>query len=617
MSWSPDGEWLSYTVVSSAGQDTLEPGWLFDTSKEGPVPMVRPVPSGTQSRASGSVYRIWATHRSRKPSVLIEQSNWLLTSPAWSPRGKSIAFGRFVPESIEPAQRVERGRLEVVIQDGLDRKRVVWSLADFELDPLARDQFSQLSCCWSPDGLYLAITRPGSEPAIEIVRTDSGKRLHILDQATDPAWSPDGTKCAFIHRENGVRRLEFVERRGQSFSDARQLVVMGPVQAAPHWSSDGRAILAVVGRSSSRSPELEIVRLGVEPGETFRLMTLVASEPLRRTAAVRIRGVVLDFDRETERCFFSVDLDGRDSDVAWAIPRERAIHKRFHPLDGSQRIVGLAVSPDGQMVAMRLVSPTGATPPVVYNCETDQTTLFVPDHEARREWLSVLARTASTLLRAALPPAVADGHAAQRPTLLPLPGELPLQESAIVRLSRLGRFGAMLASDRGDRPAAGNPPGAGSGEIEARLFFDYLEGDYHAAAADLAELEPLVSSPQERLSILSLRAQILWARGDKAEAQAIIDYLQTCVEPERRLVEETPLGLVFAPYVTPQQAWARYMSARAAETKQLHIPPPPEPQPEGVDSRIPDLLDIRNVPFLERGPGQVPFVPEVPPRGIR
>src|ERR1700728_4072586 len=142
----------------------------------------------------------------------------------------------------------------------------------------------------------------------------------------------------------------------------------------------------------------------------------LAPEPARRRAT--IQGVAIDFDRDGERSFFSVDLQGRDCDLAWSIPRDRMTHKKFHPLDPSQRIKSVAVSPDGQSVAVRFASESGLTAPALYDSETEQTSLLVPDEDARKQWLAFLASTARRLLKAALPLAVVDGQAARRPTLL-------------------------------------------------------------------------------------------------------------------------------------------------------------------------------------------------------
>ena len=141
-----------------------------------------------------------------------------------------------------------------------------------------------------------------------------------------------------------------------------------------------------------------------------------------------IRGVVFDLDRDGERCFHSVDLEGRDTDVACTTLRDRfpVTFKRFPPLDPSQRIGAIAGSPDGRLVAVRFATADGLTPPMLYDLETEQPTLIVADLAAQREWLGELAATVSRLLRAGLPSVNIDGTPCVRPTLLPLPGELSM-----------------------------------------------------------------------------------------------------------------------------------------------------------------------------------------------
>jgi Tol biopolymer transport system component len=617
MSWSPDGQWLSYTVVTGADLDELTPGWIFRTANgNAGVQADRPAEQSKRVAAAPSALcRIWATQPDRQVSVLIEESHWPLSAPAWSPRGRSIAFGRFVPESIEPAQPIQKGRYEVVVQDALDRKRVVWSAPDFELDPTTRDSFPQLICSWSTDGLYLAIPHPGRQPAIEIVRTDTKKRIKRIENACLPSWSPDGSRCAFLRPEGPGHQLECVERIGPTFSDP-QVLATGAIASSPHWSGDSRSIFAVIERTTAPWLDLEIVRFSLEPNGNTRLMSL-APDPARRRAT--IRGVAIDFDRDGERCFFSVDLQGRDCDVAWSIPRDRMTHKRFHPLDNSQRIKSVAVSPDGQLVAIRFGSESGLTAPAVYDSETEQTSLLVPDDDARKHWLSFLASTARHLLKTALPPAVVDGQEARRPTLLPLPGELPPMDTTVGRLARLARFGSGLCSVPTDPPEANGRQSIGPFDAEARLFFHYLRGDFQAAATDFDNLEPFVADPRERLGLLSIRAQLLWSRGEKAEARGVIDYLVACEGPNRQLIEDTPSGPVLTPYITADQAWARYMSTHTVDRHPSKTVPNGELPADVLDPRIQlqDNPPIPEMPLIDRGAAPAPFSPQRPGREVR
>ena len=155
----------------------------------------------------------------------------------------------------------------------------------------ARASLPQLSCSWSPDGLYLAIPRPGTEPTVEIVRTDNKKHVATLDHALLPVWSPDGSKLAFVRQETNFRpvhyRLRYIERRGQGFDLPRPVAELGPIPAAPFWNNDSRSIFAVVERTPTRTHELELVRFTLDPHEYIRVLSLVpeAMRQARRCSA--------------------------------------------------------------------------------------------------------------------------------------------------------------------------------------------------------------------------------------------------------------------------------------------------------------------------------------------
>ena len=144
-----------------------------------------------------SRYRIWATERATLSSVLIEDSAGPVSSPSWSPDGHALAYLRLVPRSPLNDLVPAHGSCELVVQEAMDRKRVVATIPDVELDRDQRVSFPSLTAAWSPDGLLLAVPRPGRSPAVLIVHADRGAVVRTIDSATSPSWSPDGSKLAF------------------------------------------------------------------------------------------------------------------------------------------------------------------------------------------------------------------------------------------------------------------------------------------------------------------------------------------------------------------------------------------------------------------------------------
>ena len=624
MSWSPDARWLSYTTAPDNAPVDRQPGWLFDaTPGESGKPDRQGRAEGPQIPTNGpGNFRIWASQRDGAASVLVEESSWPLTAPRWGPRSRSLAFGRFVPESVGPPGHATRGRLEVVIQDGLDRKRTLVALPEFELDDEARARFPHVGPSWSPDGQFLAFPTPGQVPAILIIRLDSRRVVQTLDRARLPSWSPDGTKLAYIDQDDaGDHSLRVVDRQGQSFSGPRASLPIGRIVAPLGWSGDGRSILAVVEGRRLRFPDLDLMRVTPGSNESARIFSLVP-EVVRRMAPVR--GIAIDYDRNEDLCFFSVDLEGRDSDLCWSIPRDQHQYKHFFPMDQSWRIGSLAIAPDGHAVAIRFGTPDGLSPPAVCELETEhvppteRTILIVPDEAARRAWLGLLTRTARSLLAIVMAPAAGDAKPVARPTVLPLHDEIPPALPVRGRFARLGRYGASLCTTRRQPgPAATRPEPDPESELdlEDRLFFNYLRADYAAAAADLEALEARLTARERRLALVSLRAQILWAQGETERARDVAGYLLEATGGPVHRVEETPIGRALAPEPESERAWARYLVAR---TSQPRTPTPPTPDPTSGE-RDESILVNPFAPLeppgmdLQRVPGDMlPLVPNLP-----
>ncbi len=593
MSWSPDSQWLSYTLVTEPERERQLPGWLFDTAPHPDAARRVPALERMEAVAGHATYRVWTTRRDGVSTVLIEESPWPLSAPAWGIEGRSIAFCRFVPRSMEPEAGFPRGRFDLVVQDGLDRKRIVWFQNDLELDLESQAALPHARPAWSADGISLAVPVPGREPRITVVRTDTHKVLLTLESACCPAWSPDGTRLAFLRNTGPSAKVMVVERQRQGFGAPRDLARTGPVAACPGWSGDGRSIFVVSERTPGRSREIDLIRRYLDGPDFIRTIALAPPDAVHR--ALVVRGISIDFDREGEHCVFSVDYLGRDSEVVTASPGERKIIRRFHPLDVSQRIGALAISPDAQTLAARFGPPERLTPPAVCDLTSEQTTLLVPDRAAKRIWTARLATAARDLLVTSLPKVAVDGEIAARPTLLPLPGELASGNQIQARVARIARLGTSLdrfTVESRDPPV--DPPSK-TAELETRLFFLYLAGDYAAAAAALDTLDAQLATPELRLAALSVKAQILWALGEKPRARSIIDYVQAAQGAETRRIEETPFGLVVTKELTPSQAWARHLGQQAAI-----------PDPEKTQTDAPQSAELPDQPF------HIPLVPAEP-----
>ena len=328
MSWSPDSRWLCYTV-SDDPAEALEPsGWLLGRGRELGARNAggrgHPARSGRARRFTGSGQPI----RRGQSTVLIEESRWPLSAPAWGPRGKSLAFGRFVPQSGEPGrQSASRADWKSSFRGAWTRKRSSGRLPNSCWMKRPGPHFRTIAAAWSPDGIYLAVPRPGRVPSVDI--DPDGHRANECTSWTTPSCRP-GRRTARCAPTSAAGSATTTWRSsaaaGQVFGEPRELLSTGPVTAAPFWAADGRSILVVSEKTTSRTREFELVRCPLDSSEPARVLNLVP-DPVRRVA--KLRGIAIDFDKEAEVSFHAADLENRESELVWSMLRDPQLHRQI------------------------------------------------------------------------------------------------------------------------------------------------------------------------------------------------------------------------------------------------------------------------------------------------
>lgn len=539
LGWSPDGRWLAYTTVAGhEGAGRLAPGWIFGDDAAGSK-------AAPAEKGAASAYRIWATRAETGETVLLEDSPGPLTSPGWNPDGTALAFGRLVFED------GGRGRFEVVVQEAPDRRRVIHE-EDFEGVRASAAGLPGLGVAWSPDGRYLAVPRVAPK-GLAILNAEDGRLVKAIDEAFLPSWSPKGGKLAFF-RGGSPEGLCVIDAK---FGEPRLLEEIPHPVAAPSWSRDGQALWVVRAQPSGK---VEILKVGPE-GEGAQVVKLLGPEA---PGGGNLLGASMSIDGEGQNLFTSVQVEGQPSEVIWHTLNNQAILKRFNPVDRLVPLGGLSASPAGKWLALRAGAAGIAAPPALCDAESTKLTPLAPDDATRVEWVTLLVEAARTLIRTQYPAPTVGELAADRPTTLPIAGEVPLGPDTEHRLRHLAGLGRPLC----DRPAGGPEadPAVRALLDEARLFFDALAGKPDAALADLDAFEPTVEGADRRFRLLGLRAQLLLAKGDIERANRSIAYLNSIPKGSRGRIEMTPSGPTLTEDSDRREGWPAFLAA-CAEAK--------------------------------------------------
>jgi PKD repeat protein len=199
--------------------------------------------------------------------VNLTNSTSMESWPSWSPDGHRIAFesDRDGPVALYLMDPDGSDVARITIDNGLVVGRPTWSPDSTRLAfPCRVEEFNDDVCAVNADGTNLL--RLTNDPGRDI----------------DPAWSPDGSKIAFVtSRFGGLLQLASMRPDGSAVG----LVGAGVFGWAPAWSPDGRQI-------AFASSEFQFSMFGIgvytmrSDGTDISLLVADASEPAWRPGAL-------------------------------------------------------------------------------------------------------------------------------------------------------------------------------------------------------------------------------------------------------------------------------------------------------------------------------------------
>lgn len=560
LQWSPSGEWITFVVATPSVEHSLARFPLFpdDPGRAGTEPSVI---------ESDLTYRIWAVRSQDRQAVKIAESSEPMTSPAWGPDGKGIAFGRIVK-----GQGDDPARWEVVIAYESDHEVI----ASRELDPACpiRDSILGESVAWSSDGKLLAVPDP-EQFAVELITVERGERLRRIEDARLLAFSPIESRMAF-YRSRGDR-WELVESRSDSGPEAdRPIDLLPRVDQAPLWSSDGQTLLYLkLSPQAEEGVQTRFFSCRIGDGIPQEIKEVESPS----MPGEKILGTSFSIADDGLDQYFLVQYSSRP--VAISFHQGSHPLDRFHPFAGNGMLGALNLSPDRDQLAVRFAGPGIQSLPGLISIPKKQLHPLVPDDELKAVWLVALAASVG-----------AQANTMQRPTRLPIAAEFsdigPLP-SSYKRLAELGhRLTTALDSEGAQKATTARPT----------LFFSYLMGDYDGANLALGDVVEGTSNPDEAIRLLGLQAQLCLAKGNDSEAREILTFVKQQYRERVARVEPDGSGgfrvsrdgLEVPSW--PDELWKLHRNRLEPKTGLRPEPPeaPPQPVSPFDDSTIPGTI---------------------------
>jgi Tol biopolymer transport system component len=249
----PDGSNIQRLTTTKTGNASRQPAWSPDG---------RTIAFGSERDGNNEIYVMDPDGSNVRRLTHTPDDEG---SPHWSPDGKQIVF------ALNSTTGVDVAGIYVMDGDGSNIRR----LAHFAFVYVERPD-------WSPDGGKIAFTAgmqfPGGEWETDIYVMDADgsnvRRLtHGPGSGHQSRWSPDGKQIVFDSTRDGNYEIYVMDADG---SNVRRLTHNDQLDSRPAWSPDGqRIVFSSSGYGTSDKPnilpEREIYVMDADGGNVKRL----------------------------------------------------------------------------------------------------------------------------------------------------------------------------------------------------------------------------------------------------------------------------------------------------------------------------------------------------------
>lgn len=211
-------------------------------------------------------YRIMVADYDGHNAQVVYSSPKPLSSPAWSPDGKYIAYESFAsgrPElylqnlstakrelisdqpglNSAPAFSPDGTQLAMTLTYNGHAEIFVMNLATHQLTQVTHDASINTGAAWMPDGKSIVFTSDrGGSPQIYVKTIGGGPAQRLTYDGhynAGASVSPNGRKVAFVHEAGGAFQIAIMDLgTGQM-----QVLTRGPLDDAPSFSPNGAMII--------------------------------------------------------------------------------------------------------------------------------------------------------------------------------------------------------------------------------------------------------------------------------------------------------------------------------------------------------------------------------------